>query len=382
MIGAFATWRNVPMTFTSGGDAGSAQASNYLRMVPNTEGGMFANSIDVGLYAEKTGAASSSYGPRWTELGNSGGKTKAITAGINPSVPDSMNHTYMTIRQASGDQWDVLYDFNLVGSTSDQLKVPRGNPNRIDIGLEVMGPQYVSIPEIANRVQFMSENKTWSRSTTDNTAQVTTLGICGQPMGIPGNPTAVYAAPYCFNAKLTDSTKFAQWAVSKPGPSTVRPASTPSASKGTFNGVDQQALSACLATAPDSCLTSVPGLATCVQTAKICNSTALQSSPSLASRADREAAVTLSDIRSTAAASFGVPQKSLRITSAEAASINLGPELRAQSSVVGHSSVVQVESAMPTHGLEQRGLTFDGFRATYSAVTGQLLEACWGHLCR
>lgn len=271
VIGGFGTWRNVPITFVDGGDAGSAEASNYLRMVPNTEGGMFANSIEVGLYAEKTGPTTSAYGPRWTELGNSGGKTKAITAGINPSVPDNMNHTYMAVRQASGDQWDVLYDFNWVGSTSDQLKVPRGNSNRIDIGLEVRGPQSVSIPEIANRVQFLDENKAWSRAATADTAQVATLGICGQSKGIPNDPTAVYAPPYCFNTKLTDTTQFSQWTVSKPGPAQPRPAPVPPQRTGMFNGVDQKALSQCLASDPDTCLTAVPGLASCVQTAKVCN---------------------------------------------------------------------------------------------------------------
>lgn len=68
---------------------------------------MFANSIEVGFYAEKTGTTTSIYGPQWTDLGNSGGKAKAITAGLNPAVADNMNHTYMTVRQANGDQWDV-----------------------------------------------------------------------------------------------------------------------------------------------------------------------------------------------------------------------------------------------------------------------------------
>ncbi|MFG2997019.1 hypothetical protein [Streptomyces sp. NPDC048340] len=46
------------------------------------------------------------------------------------------------------------------------------------------------------------------------------------------------------------------------------------------------------------------------------------------------------------------------------------------------TNVVTVESSAPNHGLEQRGLTFGGFRATYSASTGQLLDACWGQMCR
>ncbi|MEU2389624.1 hypothetical protein [Streptomyces sp. NPDC007369] len=383
VIGAFATWRNVPITFGSGGDAGSVQASNYLTMVPNTEGGMFANRIEVGLYAEKTGPTTSTYGPRWMELGNSGGKTKAITAGINPAVADSMNHTYMTIRQASGDQWDVLYDFNWVGSTTDQLKVPRGNSNRIDIGLEVMGPQHVTVPEIANRVQFMAENKAWSRASIADTAQVTTLGICGQSKGLPSDPTAVYTAPYCFNAKLTDATKFTQWTVSKPGTTTSQASPLPPQSTGTFNGVDQKALSRCLATDPDACLTSVPGLSACVQTAKVCNAAALHSVPRSSARGADSAPGEVADIGARAAASFGVAQNTVRVTTgtrAPGATATFG--LSSQSPAAADTAVVTVESSAPNHGLEQRGLTFEGFRATYSASTGQLMDACWGQMCR
>jgi len=86
----------------------------------------------------------------------------------------------MVLRQDNTDQWDVLYDFNWVGTTTDQLAVPRGNANRIDIGLEVMGPQYLTVPQIANRVQYLAENKTWYRAATSNTARVASLGLCGQ----------------------------------------------------------------------------------------------------------------------------------------------------------------------------------------------------------
>ncbi|MFD9374610.1 hypothetical protein ACFWBH_03555 [Streptomyces sp. NPDC059999] len=381
VIGAFGTWRNVPITFAAGAEAGSAQASNYLRMVPNTEGGMFANSIEVGLYAEKTGTATSTYGPRWTELGNSGGKTKAITAGVNPTVADNTNHTYMAVRQASGDQWDVLYDFNFVGSTKDQLKVPRGNPNRIDIGLEVMGPQFVTVPEVANRVQFMGENKAWSRAASSDTARVTTLGICGQSKGLPSDPSAVYTAPYCFNAKLTDATTFTQWIVSKPGPTTTRSTRLPAPVTGVLHGVDQKALARCMATDPDSCLASVPGLASCVQTATLCNAAAAQRSTS--SERPGTSAARPTDIRARAAAAFGVPQEAIRLA--------VSPPPPGTGNALGNvnqvratadSEVVTVESPAPTHGLEQRGLTFRGFRATYSAATGQLLDACWGQSCR
>lgn len=315
------------------------------------------------MYAEKTGPTTSTYGPRWTELGNRGGKTQAITAGINPSISDNVNHTYMTVRQTSGDQWDVLYDFNLVGSTTDQLKIPRGNSNRIDIGLEVMGPQHSTVPEIANRMQYMAENKTWYRASVADTAQVTSLGICGQPF--PSTPGAVYTALYCFNAKLTDAANFTQWTVGKPGPASVR-AAMPPTSTGKLNGVDQKALSRCMAADPDTCLTSVPGLAACVQTVKICNAAALQDTARSSERKQRR--VPEAALRTRAAALFSVPRDTLRITSGTPAlSTNGAVSPSTQSPAAVDPAVITVESSALTTGLEQRGLTFHGFRASYSA---------------
>lgn len=388
VIGAFATWRNAPITFESGSTGSTTvSAANYLTMTPNTEGGLFAKNIQVGLYAEKTGASTSTYGPRWTELGDSGGRTEAITVGTNPSTPDGTNHTYMVLRQDHTDQWDVLYDFNWVGTTTDQLAVPRGNANRIDIGLEVMGPQYLTVPQIANRVQYLAENKTWYRAATANTARVASLGLCGQ-----GG-----TAPYCFDMKLTDSTTFTQLAVAKPGPTTLRAAddatglkqgvpsgqsssvgTAPTVTHGTYNGVDQAALAACMARNPDSCLTTVPGLAQCVRTVQQCNAAALavKGTDTARTSASHASGVSREQVLARAAASFGVPSQTLDVTSVAGASTSFSA---ARSGSTDAAWIV--ESSSSTHGLEQRGRLFHGFRATYSAVTGLLLDACWGTMC-
>ncbi|MFG2310079.1 hypothetical protein ACGFS9_15605 [Streptomyces sp. NPDC048566] len=112
----------------------------------------------------------------------------------------------MTVRQASGDQWDVLYDFNKVGSTTKQLNVIGGNTSRIDIGLEVTGPKYVDVPSFANRLQFMTGNKVWQQVATANVAKSVTLPAC----------STSHKPPTCFTTKLTDNSKFTQWSVSKP----------------------------------------------------------------------------------------------------------------------------------------------------------------------
>jgi hypothetical protein len=374
VIGALATWRNEPITFAQADTSGTTvQAANYLTMMPNTEGGLFSNYVQVGLFAEKTGATTSTYGPRWSELGDNGGVTRAITQGIGGNSPDRTNHTYMLLRQDGGDQWDVLYDFNKVGTTTEQLPVPRGSANRLDIGLEIMGPQHMAIPRIDSRVQYLAENKTWYRADTEDVAQITTLPKCSD-----GG-----TAPYCFTAQLTGNTTFEQWSTGKPGPAQLRafsPLDTAEVNRSvtrspeTFNGVDQTALRRCLAEAPEKCLSTVPGLAQCVQTTRLCNAA---TPPATSRTASTEQAPTVDakDVRRRAAVSFGVPVQAVSLdTNRTAADSAAG--LYAES-----DPVWTVKSSAATHGLEHRGRTFGGFRAIYSATTGQLLYACWGQMC-
>ncbi|MEU6369811.1 hypothetical protein ABZ876_29765 [Streptomyces sp. NPDC046931] len=378
MIGGFATWRNVPITFDQVDTASATvQASNYLRVTPNTESSPLAANIEIGLYAQKTGKTAHTYGPRWSELTTSGGRTKAITAGVNPAKPDNRNHTYMTVRQDHGNQWDVLYDFNKVGSTTSQLKVVGGNTNRVDVGLEVTGSRYINVPSIANRMQFMAENKAWKQVATRNTAKSVTLPGCG----------TAHKPPSCFTTKLTDSTNFTQWTVSKPRRQAAAltplnaaypvPARRPAADgglPGTFNGVDQQALQGCLDNDPSGCLVTVPGLADCVVTVRVCNAAALPSSTTDDTTGSTH--VSDADIRSQAAAAFDVPADTLTLTP-PAAPAGLAARLHAADG----DAAWTVTSADSTAGLQHTGHRFDGFTARYSARTGALLDACWGDLC-
>ncbi|MEV5842770.1 hypothetical protein AB0M32_12450 [Streptomyces sp. NPDC051985] len=378
VIGGFATWRNIPITYDQVSTTATVQTANYLRVTPNTDGNEFGRNIEVGLYAEKTGKTTMKYGPRWTELGKNGGHTKAITAGVNPTKQDKRNHTYMLVRQATGNQWDVLYDFNTVGSTTDQLKVIGGATNRVDVGLEVTGPQYTNVPSIANRMQFMDGNKSWHQVATKNVAKVLSLPAC----------SSTNKPPYCFTSKLTDTTTFTQWSASKPRKPTpsvavTRASAVPSSwaslrqAEGipaVLNGVDQNALSSCLDRDPDSCLQTVPGLAECVRTAHVCNAVALEAKPqAMASRAAGDAPSAAS-LRERAAHSFAVDPRHVDL---------------ARSSAAGEQSVGAkseptwtVSSQQMTPGLEHDHRRYRGFTAVYSARTGQLLEACWGGMCR
>jgi hypothetical protein len=383
MIGGFATWRNIPITFDQV-DTGSAtvQVANYLRVSPNTSSSPLAPNIEIGLYAEKTGKTTHTYGPRWSELTTSGGRTTAIKAGVNPTKPDKRNHTYMTVRQDSGNQWDVLYDFNKVGSTTKQLKVIGGNTNRIDVGLEVTGPKYINVPSIANRMQFMTGNKVWQQVATANVAKSVTLPAC----------STSHAPPNCFTTKLADNSKFTQWTISKPrrqAAAAASPAAAPTAPThsrdavaaglpATFNGVDQQALQACLENDPDSCLATVPGLSECVVTTRVCNAAAL---PADGTSGDDAAGadVSASDIRARAAAAFDVPGDAVAV---EPPASPAAPKALAHAADSSRGNAAwTVTSTSSTPGLQRTDRRFDGFTARYSAHTGALLEACWGDLC-
>jgi hypothetical protein len=373
MIGGFATWRNVPITFDQvNTSAETVQVANYMRVTPNTEDTPAAENIEVGLYAEKTGTTTQSYGPRWWELTTSGGQVYAIRAGVNPSVADGRNHTYMAVRQDGADQWFVLYDFNMVGVTLHQRSVPRGNPNRIDVGLEVIGPKYTNVPAIANRMQFMDENETWRRVARANTATSVTLPSC----------STTYKPPNCFTTKLTDSTSFTEWNVSKPRSTTTGAQLGPEAAvtsasvqdvPAVFNGVDQRALQTCMEEDPASCLATVPGLAECVTTQDACNAEALLATGAPATQRRSEAAVSAAQVRSQAAKSFGVGKSDLTVTAPSAAAASLDAS--------GGETAWTVSSTHMTAGLRpSAGREYRGFQASYSA-RGDLLKACWGDLC-
>jgi len=352
----------------AGGELPAADAQYRARSAGPQHRDLDRN-IEIGLYAEKTGKTTQTYGPRWTELTNSGGRTKAITAGVNPTKADKRNHTYMTVRQDHGDQWDVLYDFNKVGATTSQLKAPRGNPNRIDVGLEVMGPQYTNVPDIANRMQFMTENKVWMRVATRNTAKVVSLPAC----------STAHTPPNCFKTKLTDNTSFTQWTVSKPRRAAASALPAPPVLPGlaagvqegdVFNGVDQQALQTCLEEDPDTCLDTVPGLAECVHSVRVCNAAALRAVPSPDASEQPAGMISADAVREQAAATFAVARADVDVTA---------PSSRqAVGTDGGQERAWTVSSAQTTPGLQRGDRLFGGFTARDSAQSGALLDACWG----
>lgn len=194
--------------------------------------------------------------------------------------------------------------------------------------------------------------------------------------------------PYCFNSKLTDNTNFTQWTVSKPRKPAASVAATQAADDptswaslleiegvpATFNGVDQKALSACLDQDPDSCLQTVPGLSECVQTAQVCNAVALQAKPQAMAARTASDTPSAESLRERAAHSFAVDPQHVDLTRSSTTAV--------RALDAGTTPTWTVSSQQTTPGLEHDHRRYRGFTAVYSAQTGQLLEACWGEMCR
>jgi hypothetical protein len=174
----------------------AAYVSNFLQVTPAA--GSF---IRVEYYAQKT-STSVKYGARWTEFGGGTQVVHEITP-INGAVTaDGINHTFLVARRGSGPQWDVFYDFHLVGTTAKQTA---GTASGLDVGIET---NYATalFPSFDNRVQYMTTSFVLQRLITANTAVVNTLGACG----------TTYRPPVCFATAVTGSPTLVSFSVSKP----------------------------------------------------------------------------------------------------------------------------------------------------------------------
>ncbi|MET8626345.1 hypothetical protein ABZW30_21760 [Kitasatospora sp. NPDC004669] len=392
--GAFATWRNLPITFDSSNNPNiMVGAANYLTVTPDIAS---SATVRIGLYAQKTDAQSASYAPHWEEVPDQGGgRETAVNVGVGPNQADGRNHSYLLQRQDNGDQWEVFYDFNSVGTTTGQKPVSRASEgNRIDVGLEVNHPEHVDVPVFEDRALWMDENKVWARFAPANTATQLGLGKCGDPR--PGSNTP-YTAPYCFTAQQKTNTQplpsppgTASWSAGKPlatpapiAPVSARSLATPALERPTvFNGVDQETLHTCLQNTPDACLTTVPGLADCLRTAKQCN--ADQPPTALRRKGDHvppalTTDVNVDDLKLRTAAEFGVPVDSLRVSAGTVADDSSGRRRAARWDA--DTPLWVITSDAPNRGRQQAGPQSVGLAVTYTQSTGDIVDACWGSAC-
>ncbi|MFG2645895.1 hypothetical protein ACGFYP_33545 [Streptomyces sp. NPDC048370] len=366
--GAFATWKNAPVTFDSGAAIGD-WVRNYVDMTP-----VDGTGIEMGLRSTKAGQVGRTYEPYWAEYGAQTYQEHAIAPARGPASADGLQHSYMVLRSGRTTQWDVLYDFNPVGRTSLQSQ---GYTDSFSVQLETNNLRNTTIGEMEDRFQYLAPDGQWLRF--DRAKVSTQVTTCDS-----NNPP-----PFCFNATLTGSPKAISWQVSKPaGTSSARlaqpPLSIPNAA--VLNGVDQRALARCMASDPTRCIRDVPGLVRCVQARLLCNqnASAAQRSAASANNASARAAAKTAGVRLAsdqvkrlAAARFHVAEHQIETRTITTAAYDqmAGTHL---SQTWGANLPLRVATSTAEARAGKSDAQYRGLTAVYDPASGQLLHATLG----
>lgn len=158
LYGVFATFIYPDVTYGSPpeGPAGYNDLYNETQMYTNTD---LSASIAFGLDMHYIGSETE-YQPYWVDYTNDPGNFHPI--GNFARSSDKLNHTFMAIPHCSGcKNWDIFYDFELVGTTGDQ---PDASSQHVRTGWDlagIYGP--VGLSTTQNRVMFLDGNYQFQR---------------------------------------------------------------------------------------------------------------------------------------------------------------------------------------------------------------------------
>ncbi|WP_416901303.1 RICIN domain-containing protein [Micromonospora echinospora] len=389
VFGVMGTWRQQPMSLEINGSTDPYDANTMYNMIswnPLTSAGADPgfDYVEMGWRGRWSAGSTTSHQAYWLEDGIVNEQVIEEYHAINEAdstLPDGSTHTWMALGNSNG-QWDVFYDFNPVGTT----RLASGSRTReIEYGLLDQDHEnsFLATP-FENRVQIFDGNSVWRRPRLGETGQIPG-NICGLP-----NPTYTYTEPstppYCYTTSLVgrpSSTtggppEVDRFVVGKPAVDTLM-AATPATSvkegpAGTHNGVDQRKLAACMATDPTSCLTTVPGLAQCVQARKICNVAGASSRP-------EGTPVTAEAAREHARRTVKDPTSDTQVNTLNTAAFQTrygvaptGIGTTEKLHVVTGRGTVQSLGAHPKR-------SYSGYTMAYQAQTGRLLYACLGQAC-
>ncbi|MEV4709632.1 ricin-type beta-trefoil lectin domain protein [Actinoplanes sp. NPDC049316] len=395
VFGVMLNFRQQPMSFTgppSDPENGSGynQMSNQVNWDPldssnGNTGYDYAEMGWRGAYDADTGTTA--HGAYWLEDGIAGGQSLEEFHAIarpDSTLADGSTHTWLSQGNGAG-QWDVYYDFSLVGTT----RLAAGNRTRyLEQGLLGQYAEYTTLSEgFQNRLQTLDGNNVWHRP---YLGEVAGFGgnVCGLPdplaleLGQPNTP------PYCFTTSVQPRTTVSPAEVDnvvlgKPAAGSVAAAPTGSPSPAassppvprTFNGVDQRALAKCLAADPNTCLSTVPGLAQCLAAHHSCNARAEQ--PAVDDGARRISATQAGRLAHRDLT--GLKSPTVKTLTAGELSSRAGKALTGLSKA---STVHVVTGAEQVHGLRSRtDRTYQGYTLVYAGSDGRLLYGCLGAGC-
>jgi hypothetical protein len=385
MYGLFLTYRQYQVGLT-GSDMNSIYNFAQWETWRNDGTDPGYDYFEVGWHAEYDNATgATAYRAYWSETGIVAGDLYHRVSSL-ANVPgggqaNGANRTFIAIPKPDGNQWDIWYEYNVVGNTT----VAEGRRiGPIDTGVMGQYHEHTSLPNaFQNRVQIMDGNNIWRRPRLSETA-TSEPNTCGAPptpisWGKPNTP------PWCYVPTVRTRTvtgmpvEIDSFEVAKPG--TVAPSGVPGAPaatdvRGVHNGVDQRALAECLATDAGNCLQTVPGLAACVAKHDTCNVT------------DPAGGVTASGPTMT-------PERA-RAASADALGLSEGHRVvRTTGARFTAATGVGLAGVAPDSGVlvvtgdgavtRFQGRKVDehhGYRLAFDENTGVLLDACLGAACK
>ncbi|MEV0131773.1 hypothetical protein AB0H83_25340 [Dactylosporangium sp. NPDC050688] len=394
MYGAFGTWQNVEVDYTP--EAGSLPntVENFLevssRDAQNSD--TQVDGVEYGLHSSyNADEGIEEYFPYWLEWGEDTEEYHALS-GVGGGTPNTRLHSYMVLSNGNGE-WDLLYDFNTVGTTRLQ---EGAQLTQIYATTAVVYPNtFTLLQPFENRVQVLDGNDQWRKPYLGETSR-SEPKTCG---ALPHMNDPLWEElnlpPWCVTTSQGTvqvpnfPTQVDYFRVDKRNTTTARaagPAGTPRTvdpAARVANDVDQAALQACLDKDPYGCLTTVPGLRACVAKRLACNAGTVpdavggrtkrisaQQALSMAGQrtkarlGDRSASL-LTDAKVRTVSTDGLPQPLTR---------HLGP-------AAGRTvHLVTGEGTVP--GLRNTGSRqYTGYTFVYDAGTGALIYSCLGRNC-
>jgi hypothetical protein len=392
MRGVTSNWRHYPlsMAWRDPNDfALSNTVKNFVQAQPlKPDLSQGQTGVEFGTRADRSNQASGtvSYSAYWLEWNAANEQYHGLDAAQAPrsETADGRNHTFMLLGNGDAAQWDLLYDYNTVARTTLQA----GGSTRLSrTGTAVRYPEAVTAGQAFGfRMQLMNGNEEWRLPYLSETG-------LGEPKKCDTPPRyedwiydVVNLPPNCFTSSYkalpgttaTDPVVLDSFGVGKPATALAAatkpaPRAAPSAVANVHNGVDQQALAACLDNDASNCLTHVPGLAACVASRQVCNLTGRGGQT-----AKSPAGITAAQALAHAQRNFSTLSGSSKV----GVVTNLTVDTRLTGGYVADGPVHVVRSTARVKSMAASNpKVYDGYMAVFEARSGQMIYACMGTRC-
>ncbi|MFV2021690.1 RICIN domain-containing protein [Micromonospora sp. LOL_023] len=390
MFGLFGTFRNQQISFEPEASTLPNTLVNFieLRSLNNQLSDSAVDGVEFGLHASfNPNDGLQEYFPYWVEWGEQTEEYHGISGMPNGSIADGRLHHYLLLANGDRTQWDVFYDYNLVGTTRLQEGARFQNSYAIT---SVIYPNVVSTSEpFENRVQVSDGNGVWRRPYLGEASR-------SEPKSCHALPTdedllwdEFNLPPWCLTTALGTVTgssgmEVQYLRVGKPNALLMGPvasAAPQGSTNGAVNGVDQRKLRACLEAETEPCLDTVPGLRECVAARKICYAASLTptSARQTALMTPRQARDAAGRLLATKSALPAMADSKAKATTA--GELNMQLRERMESAVTGSTPVNVVTGRATTPGLSSQDYDYDGYTLIFNAATTGLIYACLGRQC-